>query len=959
MSFYNKQTINGVSGDSLGSFSTLSGFYFASGAGDNESVNFYKMNYSGTWEFIYERPLNGFYLKSIDSFKNYCAYGCSEDPIGTSSKIVIVDFKDLYDVFSVEKSSSISFGNSISICENFIAVGDPYFNNTGSVYVYRKTNGAFDESTEFVIEADFPSNNQYFGYSVSVSNEFLVVGAIGDSNDRGCVYVYEYNSSNGEWDLNSKIYSSDGKENDKFGYAVSLSGEYLAVSAPYYDIDDEITDAGAVYIYKYSEGWYEIDKKNINGEEILSNNRFGEVLVLKNDYLLVGSPNARTAQGVVDIFYKKRNWEQIDKIFDENGSVNDSFGKSLSVDERYVIVGSPNKDVNGSIIFFEDPPILFKAAQEFSANNVFIPSKISVSLDVVGKNESDSWILSNEYYTVIDSTNFSNIEKKEHKIIIDDSYMDFTGNGYMTVLEYPEAPDFSIQNMSGINLNSGFIEVNNEYYNSILSNERDFSILEYPIRSIEDCSYYLWIRYNSFESDIFQADILIDGNVVSSIDENVDSSLEWKWVYVKIIIPDTENHILGIKLKQFGNAIDKIYIDSLYDEPYLYGYSYSNSPYITCHFQIYDNVHNSPNLPLSIYDYKTSIDSFKTKDWYNFDSKVIVPFINEYSMHFSERSYNDIGKEEELSGVFADTLSFFNNFETIEQFNNMVSSLKSINPGILLPLGTSSCICYQNSEQNGDLFKFYIEESDVYDDWFLKDENGDRVQYDSSGNKWYIDLRNFDARQALIRHNFKQAQEYGFNVMKFYDLFYSLSDSELFSYGVTNLEWTNACIQFAKESRNFAINNGMLSYVDVDVYNISDVPSMIDSFSSSSDGIFNKYGFNNESLESLNLEYESYERALLKGKRIFVYCDGEYEDDALIWLRPLFIKYYNIFVSSYNNEDADNDLFHVSVLRNSIYEDFYGSYYIALSATGETDSHYIVWETKNIINKNLSSAFRF
>lgn len=949
MAFFIKQNIQGDENENLGKLSTISNYHFSVSVNynsiDSSKLIFYRMEENGEWDKYGEKDI-GFELKSVDSFRDYCVYGYDEN-------ICVTKFSDLNFESCIEKNGNESFGRSVSFCENFLAVGSPLENNVGVVYIYRHTNGVLDPGSEISIQSDVLDEGQLFGNSISISNDFLVIGANGDRNQRGVVYVYRYNYESDSWDISSKIYSSDGMTGDRFGSKVSLSGDYFVSSSPYFDIKniDYGDDAGAVYIYKYfNNSWYEVDKKVAFGESVAGSN-FGSYLVLKDDYLIIGSVGANSGEGEIDIFYKKRSWGHLLKLVDDDGEQGDNFGYSFNISDGYIVVGSPNKDNNKGFAFiFEDPPVRFRAAQEFLANKVFIPSKVSVKINVIGKCFSDYWALSENYNTVIDATNFSNIIKRDHKLIFKDEVQGFTGNGYMSVLTHPDTLDYSSYGISGL-----------EYILNIKS-PNDFSILEYPIRSEKDISYYLWIRGGSFESDRFQVDVLIDGEIVGEINETIDSGEvnSWQWYSVKIIIPDREKHILGLRIKQFGNCIDKIYIDHLYDVPYMYGPSYSFSPYITSHFKIYDKEHDVPSNDLCIYDYKTTIDKILDDDWYNFDSKLIVPKLSESSMHFSKRTYEDIGKEDALGKSFADNLWACSDFETYEQFYEMVGLLTERNPGVLIPLSTSSCIGIRNGEQNDRLFKYYIEESEVREEWWLRDENGEKVAYDSSESKWYLDIRKFDVRQAIISHNLKQAIEYGFNVMQFDNLSFNLSYSSFLNFDVSFYEWTNSCLSFAKEARNSAINNGILSYIDVEVDDIADVPSMIDMFYFHCDGILNKYGYNNINYDTLKLEYDAYEKALIAGKKIFInFNSSENREEVYNWFRPLSINYQNIFAFPKNVEDYDDDMFRTDVLRYSIFEDFYDSYYIVLSTTGGNEDHFLIWENGKSVNKKILSAFRF
>jgi hypothetical protein len=130
-------------------------------------------------------------------------------------------------------------------------------------------------------------------------------------------------------------------------------------------------------------------------------------------------------------------------------------------------------------------------------------------------------------------------------------------------------------------------------------------------------------------------DILLDDYVLTNLSGGYTSTDKWFWIYTKIVFPDTVGHILGIRIKSKGLAIDKLYFydDSIspimkmsaVTEIDLKGPNYSDPTYITFHMKLYESQkdENYPAYPLFIYDYKTTLDQIIEDDWYNFNIKVL------------------------------------------------------------------------------------------------------------------------------------------------------------------------------------------------------------------------------------------------------------------------------------------------------------------------------------------------
>lgn len=67
----------------------------------------------------------------------------------------------------------------------------------------------------------------------------------------GAVYIFKRLKEKDTWVPQQELTSSDKKQNDQFGWSVSVSGNYAIVGAFYKKINGQ-TAQGAAYIYKRS-----------------------------------------------------------------------------------------------------------------------------------------------------------------------------------------------------------------------------------------------------------------------------------------------------------------------------------------------------------------------------------------------------------------------------------------------------------------------------------------------------------------------------------------------------------------------------------------------------------------------------------------------------------------------------------------------------------------------------------
>jgi hypothetical protein len=194
----------------------------------------------------------------------------------------------------------------------------------------------------------------HVGFSVAIKGDCAVTGAPADTINgagfRGSAYVYE--RINGNWTQTARLLASDGLANDQFGYAVAVSGDYIAVSARFDDSSTPTvaTAHGSVYIYHKVGGvWTEEFK--LRAADYASNDQFGYSISLDNDRLMVGSPfdiSGATICGSV-YFYQRSgtSWNQVNKFFRTGFTASEEFGYSVALRGDYAIAGAPQADPAG------------------------------------------------------------------------------------------------------------------------------------------------------------------------------------------------------------------------------------------------------------------------------------------------------------------------------------------------------------------------------------------------------------------------------------------------------------------------------------------------------------------------------------------------------------------------------------------------------------------------------------
>jgi uncharacterized repeat protein (TIGR01451 family) len=165
------------------------------------------------------------------------------------------------------------FGFSVAIEGNTALVG-AYPHNldpngaqpspfAGAAYILTDNSNTWSVSQKIVASDRLTDTYARFGYSVDLSGNLSIIGALGSSRDSigqnlltesGSAYIFKKNITSGQWAESQKINGSYRDALDRFGNAVGISGTDIIVGA-YNDDDDlqganNLTDAGSVFFYE-------------------------------------------------------------------------------------------------------------------------------------------------------------------------------------------------------------------------------------------------------------------------------------------------------------------------------------------------------------------------------------------------------------------------------------------------------------------------------------------------------------------------------------------------------------------------------------------------------------------------------------------------------------------------------------------------------------------------------------
>lgn len=247
------------------------------------------------------------------------------------------------------------FGSCVSIRGDYAIVGahQKDFNElvvAGSAYIFERSGAGWRQQK---LNAADASEEDWFGYSVSISGDYAVVGAKYDDVEglKNCGSAYVFKRSRTAWTQQAKLTTSDGTANDWFGHCVSINGDYIIIGAPGKDAD-KFVNAGSAYIFKRGGADW-IQQARLTALDAAADDEFGSSVSISGECAVVGAyqhdVNESVRAGSAYIFSRgQAGWMLQAKISASKAGGNDKFGQAVSISGNYVIAGAPRNDDKGS-----------------------------------------------------------------------------------------------------------------------------------------------------------------------------------------------------------------------------------------------------------------------------------------------------------------------------------------------------------------------------------------------------------------------------------------------------------------------------------------------------------------------------------------------------------------------------------------------------------------------------------
>lgn len=249
----------------------------------------------------------------------------------------------LYQLMPDDEIVGAEFGSAVALDEQFAVVGalrdDTNGDDAGSVYVFDIRTG---KQVHKIIAHDGRPGD-FFGVAVAIEAGIMAVGASWDDDrgDRsGTVYLFEASSGK----LISKLHAEDAHEESLFGSALAMQDGLLVVGAP---LDSHTaSNAGSAYLFDVAS---RTQLHKLLASDGAVQDRFGTAVAISSQTIAIGAwldVHQGTNSGSAYLF-DAQTGHQTAKLLPSDGANQDGFGRHLSIADNWLIVGASGHDDQG------------------------------------------------------------------------------------------------------------------------------------------------------------------------------------------------------------------------------------------------------------------------------------------------------------------------------------------------------------------------------------------------------------------------------------------------------------------------------------------------------------------------------------------------------------------------------------------------------------------------------------
>lgn len=247
------------------------------------------------------------------------------------------------------------FGCSVAVRGDRLLVGgwgdSQTANSAGAAYAFERVGASWSELGK--IQSSDIAANDWFGIAVALDETTALIGATGEDDTgsaAGAAYVMEQDGTDPAlWSEQGKLIVGEGLGAEYLGYSVAVDGNTAIAGA--YGADDAGGKTGAAYVFsRDASGWSQ--EARLVAADGAADDRFGYVVSVTADTALVGAylhDGADTDSGAAYVFVRSGTaWTLRSKLEAADAALNDNFGVAVVVDGDRAVIGAHLEDEAGT-----------------------------------------------------------------------------------------------------------------------------------------------------------------------------------------------------------------------------------------------------------------------------------------------------------------------------------------------------------------------------------------------------------------------------------------------------------------------------------------------------------------------------------------------------------------------------------------------------------------------------------
>ncbi len=275
------------------------------------------------------------------------------DADGLSGSAYVYDFDgsswNEFPLLATDTGADDQYGYSVAIDGNVAVVGAPYHTHEhfwqGAAYVFRFDGKSWTQEQELL--ASDASSGHFFGWSVAIDGDVIVVGARTANAGGGAAYVFRHNGST--WGEEDVLTVPDPQLLDFFGNSVDIDGQVILVGAPGEDADQLTLDSGSAYVFHWHGGAQPWGVgAQITGSDTIESDMFGWAVAISGNVAIVGANTEGVPldTGAAYLFrFDGANWNEEQKLIAPKGTPDrNEFARAVAVDGNVALVAAIRDD---------------------------------------------------------------------------------------------------------------------------------------------------------------------------------------------------------------------------------------------------------------------------------------------------------------------------------------------------------------------------------------------------------------------------------------------------------------------------------------------------------------------------------------------------------------------------------------------------------------------------------------